>query len=161
VRRALALLTALACVALAPAAMAADCKPRTTLGDVEDEVMCPVCGTPLALATEAPQAGRERAFIQGLVDDCLTKEQVKDRLVAEYGSEVLATPDDSGFDLAATLVPALAVLLGGGAVAAAAFQWRRARRRSPAADAEPAADGPGPEPGAAKRLQDDLDRYGP
>ncbi len=162
-RRALALLIVLACLgAPAPAAMAAaDCAPRTTLGDVEDEVMCPVCGTPLALATEAPQANRERAFIQGLVDDCLTKDQVKDRLVAEYGSEVLATPDDSGFDLAATLVPALAVLLGGGAVAAAALQWRRARRGSQAAGAEPAADGPAPEPGADKRLQDDLDRYGP
>ena len=33
---------------------------RTTLGDVEDEVMCPVCGTPLALATEAPQAIQQR-----------------------------------------------------------------------------------------------------
>ena len=37
--------------------------PKTTLGDVEDEVMCPVCGTPLGLATEAPQAERERALI--------------------------------------------------------------------------------------------------
>ena len=25
--------------------------------------MCPVCGVPLELATEAPQANRERAFI--------------------------------------------------------------------------------------------------
>ena len=38
-----------------------DC-PKTTLGDIEDEVMCPVCGTPLGLATEAPQAQRERAL---------------------------------------------------------------------------------------------------
>ncbi len=139
----------------APAAIAADCAPKTTLGDVEDEVMCPVCGTPLALATEAPQANRERAFIQDLVDDCLTKDQVKDRLVAEYGREVLATPDDSGFDLAATLVPVLAVLLGLGAVSAAAWQWRRTRRGR---SGEPAADGPDPD--GSKRLQDDLDRYG-
>jgi len=143
---------------LAPAtATAADCQPRTTLGDVEDEVMCPVCGTPLGLATEAPQANRERAFIQDLVDDCLTKDQVKDRLVAEYGSEVLATPGDSGFDLAAYLVPALAVLLGAGAVTAAALQWRRSRRAGPAG--RPAADAH--DPGASKRLQDDMDRYGP
>lgn len=157
-RRLLALLLAAACLALPAAATAADCQPRTTLGDVEDEVMCPVCGTPLALATEAPQANRERAFIQGLVDACLNKEQVKDRLVAEYGSEVLATPDDSGFDLAATLVPALAVLLGGGAVAAAALRWRRSRRRGQPDDL--AADGPAPGGAASERLQDDLDRYG-
>jgi cytochrome c-type biogenesis protein CcmH len=151
---------ALALFALAtPVAVAADCQPRTTLGDVEDEVMCPVCGTPLALATEAPQANRERAFIQDLVDSCMTKDQVKDRLVAEYGSEVLSTPDDSGFDLAATLVPVLAVLLGGGAVAAAALQWRRSRRGGPGPVAEPVAGVP--ETAASRRLQDDLDRYGP
>ncbi|HEX5908941.1 MAG TPA: cytochrome c-type biogenesis protein CcmH [Thermoleophilaceae bacterium] len=169
-RRLLALLMAAALLALPAAATAADCKPRTTLGDVEDEVMCPVCGTPLALATEAPQANRERAFIQGLVDDCLSKDQIKDRLVAEYGSEVLSTPDDSGFDLAATLVPAGLVLLGGGALAAAALQWRRSRggwtSYGPLDDdpdetgvREPRRPGP-PEPGASERLQDDLDRYG-
>ena len=54
---------------LAPsAALAADC-PRTSLSAVEDEVMCVVCGTPLELATEAPQANRERALIQSLVSD--------------------------------------------------------------------------------------------
>ncbi len=143
-----------------PAAAVADCQPRTSLGDVEDEVMCPVCGTPLALATEAPQANRERVFIQDLVDDCLSKGQIKDRLVAEYGSEVLATPGDSGFDLAAYLVPALAVLLGGGAVTAAALQWRRSRRATGLGDDPPTASGPAASAAASERLQDDLDRYG-
>ena len=122
--------------------------------------MCPVCGTPLALATEAPQANRERAFIQGLVDDCLTKEQVKDRLVAEYGSEVLATPGRQ------RLRPGGHPGAGAGR---AAWRGRGGGRR--AAVAARAAPEPGhgrrargrrrPEPGAAKRLQDDLDRYGP
>ena len=90
--------------------------------------MCPVCGTPLELASEAPQAERERALITRLVDGCQTKEQVKARLVAEFGDEVLALPDDEGFDLAAYLVPGLGLLIGGGAVAAAALGWRRSRR---------------------------------
>ena len=55
-------------LALPGAALAADC-PRTTLGDVEDEVMCPICGTPLGLATDAPQADRERAYIERLIAD--------------------------------------------------------------------------------------------
>ena len=155
-RRTLGILVVLLALAAPAAATAADCQPRTTLGAVENDVMCPVCGTPLALATEAPQANRQRAFIQKLVDDCLTKGQIEDRLVAEYGSEVLATPDDSGFDLAATLVPALALALGGGAVAAAALHWRRTRR-STGSDAKPAVEGTA----VTKRLQDDLDRYGP
>ena len=114
--------------------------------------MCPVCGTPLELATEAPQAVRQRALIERLVNDCQSKEQVKDRLAAEFGDEVLALPGDDGFDLAAYLVPALAILLGAGAVGAAALRWRRTRSRS-------APDTAAPAPAAAERLQSDLDRY--
>ena len=51
------------------------------------------------------------------------------------------------------------MLLGGGAVAAAALHWRRSRRRE-GPDGAVAADGPPAEAGASKRLQDDLDRYG-
>ena len=145
------LLAALLVLAVSPAA-GAQC-PKTSLGDVEDEVMCPVCGTPLELASEAPQAERERALITRLVDDCQSKEQVKARLVAEFGDEVLALPDDEGFDLAAYLVPGLGLLIGGGAVAAAALGWRRTRRR------EPANGTAAPDSAASERLQSDLDRY--
>ena len=150
-RRRAGLLAALIVLATAPAATA-EC-PKTSLGEVEDEVMCPVCGTPLELASEAPQAERERALIARLVDSCQSKEQVKARLVAEFGDEVLALPDNEGFDLAAYLVPGLGLLLGGGAVAAAALGWRRARRR------ERPAGTPPPDADTAERLQSDLDRY--
>ena len=148
-RLAAALVAALALV-VAPSAAAADC-PKTTLGDVEDEVMCPVCGTPLELATEAPQAQRERELIQRLIARCRTKKQIKQVLAAQFGDRVLATPDDSGFDLAAYVVPALAILLAAGAIAFAALRWRR-RRGPPAA--------PAPTGGAAQsKLESDLERY--
>src|SRR4051812_49763472 len=89
--------------------------------------MCPVCGTPLNVATEAPQANREREFIRRLIDRCRSKDQVKQALAAQFGNRVLATPGDNGFDLAAYLVPALAVLFGGSAIALAATRWRRRR----------------------------------
>lgn len=138
------------------AAAAAAC-PRTTLGDVEDEVMCPVCGTSLELATEAPQAQRQRAEIERLIDRCASKEEIKARLVTELGDEVLALPGDRGFDLAAYVVPGLGILLATGAVGGAAVQWRRARRREDGsgAEAEP------PSNAASDRLQTDLDRYEP
>ena len=150
-RRLLALAVALLALAGAPAALAADC-PKTTLGDVEDEVMCPVCGTPLNLATEAPQAIQERAFIERLIERCQSKEQVKTALAAQFGDRVLATPDNEGFDLAAWLVPALAILLAAAGIVLAATRWRRRR------------DGRGPPPpapaGAAQaRLELDLERY--
>ena len=149
-RRLAALLGAVLALAVAPAA-AAGC-PRTTLGDVEDEVMCPVCGTPLELATEAPQAQRERELIQRLIARCESKAQIKHALVAEFGDSVLALPEDEGFDLAAYVVPGLAVLLGGTAVVFAAVRWRRRR-------AAPAGAGPPPAAAAQSRLEDDIERY--
>ena len=102
VRRA-ALLVAVALLAVPPLAAAQSAEPQTSLPDIEDEVMCIVCGVPLELATEAPQANQERDFIRELIAQGLTKDEIKDRLVAEFGSEVLATPDNSGFDLAARI----------------------------------------------------------
>jgi cytochrome c-type biogenesis protein CcmH/NrfF len=145
VKRALA--TLVISLALAPAAAAC---PETSLGDIEDEVMCPVCGTSLGLATEAPQAQRERAFIERLIARCRSKEEVKTALVAEFGEEVLALPDDEGFEIAAYLIP-LAILVG--AAGTIAVGTRRWRRRSP-----PAA-GPGASATESKRLDDDLARY--
>ena len=126
--------------------------------------MCPVCGTPLELATEAPQAKRERALIQHLVDDCRSKDQIKDRLVAEYGDEVLATPGDGGFDLAAYLVPALAMRWRAGPRwRIAALQWRRRGMRSgprapaPAPAAPPSACSPTSTGTTCDRLADGVD----
>jgi cytochrome c-type biogenesis protein CcmH/NrfF len=132
---------------LAPAAAAC---PKTSLGDIEDEVMCPVCGTSLALASEAPQAQRERAFIERLIADCKSKEEVKAALVDEFGDEVLALPADDGFEIAAYLIP-FAILLGAvGAIAVGARRWRRRPPAGPAA---------GPAATETKRLDEDLARY--
>jgi cytochrome c-type biogenesis protein CcmH len=149
VRRAAALAAAALALAL-PGAALAQC-PQTTLGDIEDEVMCPVCGTPLSLATEAPQAQRQRELIERLIADCRSKEQIKAVLVSEFGEEVLALPDDEGFDLAAYLVPALGVLLAATALGFAAVRWRRNRR----APGRPSRSGGA----AAARIDEDMDRY--
>jgi cytochrome c-type biogenesis protein CcmH len=154
VRRALLVLAAFAALAVPTAATAAEC-PRTTLAAIEAQVMCPVCGTPLALATEAPQANRERALIQRLIDRCRSEEQIKAVLVAEYGEDVLALPEAEGFNASAYVVPALIVALGALGVVLAARRWRRGGRDGPAA----AAAGPPPDDATAKRLDDDLERY--
>ena len=126
--------------------------PRTNLADVEDEVMCPICGTQLELS-DSPQAQRERVLIQRLIARGRTKEQIKDRLVAEYGPNVLATPDDSGFDLTAWVVPIVAFAVAAAAIAIGATRWRRRTRLA----AEPE---PPPVSGEdAERLESDLARY--
>ncbi len=150
-RFALVLLATVIALVAPTAATAADC-PKTTLAAIEAEVMCPVCGTPLGLATEAPQANRQRAFIQRLVERCRSKDEIKEILVAQYGPGVLALPEAEGFNLGAYLVPALAVLLGAGGIAVAARRWRGGGGRG---------DPPGPaeETAAGKRLDADLERY--
>jgi cytochrome c-type biogenesis protein CcmH/NrfF len=150
VRRIAALVVLLALAA--PGAAAAAC-PKTTLGDVEDEVMCPTCGVPLELATEAPQANRERAFIQREVEACKSKQQIKDDLVDQLGERVLALPPDKGFNLAAYLIPAAVLLLGIGVVATLAAK----RRRTPAATTGPAT--PSLAGDDAARLEQDLQSY--
>ncbi|HEY1273470.1 MAG TPA: cytochrome c-type biogenesis protein CcmH [Thermoleophilaceae bacterium] len=117
----------------APAAAFADC-PRTTVADLEDEVMCQVCGVPLGLAGDAPQAERERAFIARQVGRCLGKREIERSLVAQFGPSVLADPPHEGFALSAYLVPALAVL----GAAALLIGWlgmsrRRGRESDPSA----------------------------
>lgn len=146
-------LFALAALALfAPSAGAAE---QVTLAEIEEEVMCPVCGTLLQLA-EAPQAQREKAFIARLIEEGRSEEQIKDALVAEYGQEVLATPEGSGFSLSAYLVPIVAFLIAAVALALGISRWRRA---GPGSRGGPPPRSAGPSGEEAERLDADLARY--
>jgi cytochrome c-type biogenesis protein CcmH len=146
VRRALPLVLA--------AALLMGAAPQASLPDIEDEVMCIVCGVPLELATESPQAIQERNLIRRLIAQGLTKDQIKDRLVAEYGPNVLATPSDSGIDLAAWLVPGAAIILAAIAIAIGLRRWRRRGGDGSA----PGGDGTLSD-AEAERLDEDLARY--
>jgi cytochrome c-type biogenesis protein CcmH len=150
VRRWLPLALALAGLLAAPAAPASD---PPTLTEIEKQVMCPVCGTLLQLA-ESPQAQREKAFIERLIAEGKTEDQIKDALVAEYGDEVLALPQDSGFSLSAYVVPIVAFLVAAIALAFGVMRWRRASRSG---RGQPAAAGPKGDD--AERLDADLARY--
>ncbi len=146
---------ALVLLALVPSGAQA-ATPQTSLSEISSEVMCPVCGTLLELA-ESPQALREKAFISRLVEEGRTKEQIKDALVAEYGNEVLALPQGSGFDLSAYLVPVIAFVIAVVALAFGVLRWRRAGGRDDGSGPAPAPDGPSAED--SERLDADLARY--
>lgn len=150
-------LTLVALIALALCAPAAAGAQQPTLGEIEEEVMCPVCGTLLQLA-EAPQAQRQKAFISRLIEEGRSEEEVKDALVAEYGDEVLATPEGSGFSLSAYLVPIVAFLIAAVALAIGVMRWRRAGGDPDDRDG-PANRPHGPQGEAADRLDADLARY--
>ena len=148
----------LAVVALAPfaaTASAAAVTPRTSLPDVEKDVMCPVCGLPLNVS-ESPQANRERVYIRSLIAQGETKAQIKRALVGQFGPGVLALPRSSGFDLVVYIVPVVVVLALGAVVALLLPRWRR---RSRAAAASLPSPGPALSAADAARLDDELARY--
>ncbi len=147
-----ALAAAAALAALAAAAAAA--APRASLTTVERQVMCVTCKIPLDVA-QSPQADRERAFIQELIDEGQDEAQIKNALVAQYGPAVLGLPAAHGFDLAAYLVPLAVVLALALTLALLLPRWRRharaqAERRRPASPLS-ATD--------AARLESDLARF--
>jgi cytochrome c-type biogenesis protein CcmH len=115
-------LAALTLLALAvPAAAVA--KPPT-LADLEDEVMCVECGTPLVVS-QSPVANQERAFIEQQIAAGKSKAQIKAALVEEYGDQVLAEPGGDGFDATLWIVPVVLVLLGAAGIFVAVRRWRR------------------------------------
>jgi cytochrome c-type biogenesis protein CcmH len=95
-----------------------------TLADLEDEVMCVECGTPLVVS-QSPVANQERAFIQQQIAAGRSKSQIKAALVEEYGDQVLAEPGGDGFDATLWIVPIALVLLGAVGILIAVRRWRR------------------------------------
>jgi len=140
----------------ATAATAAASAPvqRTSLPVIERQVMCVTCKIPLNVA-QSPQADRERAFIQGLIDEGQTEAQVKRELVGQYGPSVLGLPQTHGFDLAAYLVPLAVVLALVALLLLLLPRWRR-RARAQAAHESPHAE---LDPINAARLDQDLARF--
>ena len=148
-----ALLASISLLTVVEPAVAEPNGPRANLPQLEEEVMCPVCGTLLGLS-RAPAAERQRAFIRGLIREGRSEDQIKAALVAEYGPQVLALPEDEDTDVFVYLVPLLGLIGGAVLVLIAAISWRRKAERE-----LPEVEGPsGPE---AERLDRDLDRFGP
>ena len=152
-RRLLATWALIALILPAAATAQGGPEPRASLPDIEDEVMCTICGTALQLS-DSPQAERERAFINELIAEGKTKDQIKDALVAEYGPEVLAVPRSEGFDLTAWILPVAGVLAAIVLIALAARRWRRAGGDGEAPAATPVIDDED-----AERLRTDIGRY--
>jgi cytochrome c-type biogenesis protein CcmH/NrfF len=125
-----------------------------SLPAIERQVMCVSCKIPLNVAI-SQQADRERAFIQGLIEQGRTEAQIKQALVGQYGTAVLGLPGAHGFDLAAYLVPIAVVVALLGLVALLLPRWRR---RTRSGEERPATAAP-LEPPDAARLDADLARF--
>jgi cytochrome c-type biogenesis protein CcmH len=144
------------CALLASAAAAAPVQ-RASMAEIESQVMCVTCGIPLELAV-SPQADRERAGIQAMIDQGMTTAQIKQALVLQLGPGVLALPPRKGFDLVVYVVPVVVILLLLVALVVGLRRWR-GRDRHTDDSAQPAA--PLPDLGLldSTRLDEDLARF--
>ena len=154
-RRALA--ATLLLVLLVASASHGAVRERVSLLDIEDEVMCPICGVSLNIA-DSPQAARERVFIRRLIVRGQTKPQIKRALVRQFGPGVLALPQERGFNLAVYLIPIAAVVIALAALVVLLPRWRTRRRT---AGAEEPDDPPPLSDADRRRLAEDLARYDP
>ena len=140
---------------LAPAALASERHP--TLNELENEVMCPVCGTTLAQSDSAAAKQIERE-IQIRIREGWTKTQIKNFLVQQYGESILASPPKHGFNLLAWLLPIVGLIGAAAVLAVAAWGWSRGRAE-PDVPAIQSSNGQGPmDPELERRVDEALSR---
>lgn len=129
-----------------------------TLDELEHEVMCPTCQTPLELS-EAPIAERMRVFIRARIRAGDTKSEIKEKLVGDFGEGILAAPQTHGFALLAWLLPFAGLLGFAAAIGLIAWRWRLATRAS---DVHAGSASRVPfvlDPTVERRLDEELSRF--
>ncbi|HEX4747721.1 MAG TPA: cytochrome c-type biogenesis protein [Gaiellaceae bacterium] len=109
--------------------------------DLEAELVCPVCETTLD-QSNAPVAQRMKLFIRTRIAAGDSEQEIKDKLVAEFGPGVIAEPPEGGFGLLAWLLPLVGMAVGLVAVGLLVRAWSRR----------------GPPPGDEGELDPELDR---
>lgn len=134
--------------ALAAGGVADGAPPKAA--DLEAELVCPVCKATLD-QSNAPVAQRMKAFIRVRIAAGDSEQKIKDALVAEFGTGVLAQPPGGGFGLLAWLIPLAA---GGIGIVVIAFLIRRWSRRSP-----PPATSDELDPKLERLVDDELARF--
>lgn len=142
-----ALAVALLALVVVPVAWADN---RPTLADLEGEIMCPVCDTTLDQSS-SPAARQIKAVISARIAAGDSKQEIKDLLVAQYGTKILAAPPKKGFNLLAWLLPIF--LLLGGAIVLGLLAWRWSHTREPGPPAAQLS------PALERRVDEELARY--
>jgi cytochrome c-type biogenesis protein CcmH len=139
------LLLLVAALALALAAPAFANEQHPTQSELEAELVCPTCHTPLD-ESDSPVAQQMKSFIRTHIAMGWTKSRIVNTLVAQpgLGTAILGVPRKHGFDLLAWLLPLAGIGVGALALAGGAWAWSRNR--------------PGTGPPGAPRLDPALER---
>ena len=104
--------------------------------DMETQLMCPTCHQVLAYS-QSEIATHIRNRLHHWCAAGSTSTQVKDRLIAQFGQEILAAPPKHGFDLLAWVIPGAALLAGAIVAGVLATRWRGRRGPPPPPPVDP------------------------
>ncbi len=139
-----------------PVAQGAGC--RTMLAQLEDELMCPTCKGETLAESSAPAAARVRAFVVRRCRAGDPKDEIKSKLVDQFGPSILAAPPKHGFDLLAWVLPLLGATAGAVVLAVLARRWARSREPEGPAGA-PEVNGRPLDPDLERRVDQELARF--
>jgi cytochrome c-type biogenesis protein CcmH len=149
-------LLAVAALALAAPALASERHP--TLGELEGQLMCPICQGETLAQSDAPAAQRIKAYIQERIAAGDTRSEIKRKLVDQWGKRILAAPPRHGFDLLAWALPLVGLLGGAGVLGLLAWRWTRVREPDPAPQRW-SLNGHPLDPDEERRLDEELARF--
>jgi cytochrome c-type biogenesis protein CcmH len=151
-------LAALVLAALLLAAPAAASERHPSQGELESELMCPICQGETLAQSDSPAAQRIKAYIARRITAGATRSEIKDELVAQWGQRILAAPPRHGFDLLAWVLPLVGLIGAAGVLGFLAWRWTRAREPAPV-PRQWALDGHPLDPEEERRLDDELRRF--
>jgi cytochrome c-type biogenesis protein CcmH len=102
--------------------------PAARAQRLQNQLACPECSGESVADSNSVSARAIRADIPRRIAAGQSDAQIRAAYVEQYGSRILLTPGNSGIDVVAWMVPALAVFLGACGIAYALWRWSRTPR---------------------------------
>ena len=151
--RVVAAVVAAAALVLAAPAFASEQHP--TQSEMEAELVCPTCHTPLD-ESDSVAAQQIKAYVRKRIAAGWTKSQIEDALVQVFGPAVLGVPRTHGFDLLAWALPIGGIIVGAVVLGGGAWVWSRNR---PGDNLSLAGAGAPLDPELERRVDEELARF--
>jgi cytochrome c-type biogenesis protein CcmH len=145
--------------ALILAAPAAATEKHPTLAELENQVMCPVCAGETIAQSGSPASQQVKRKILGWIAEGDTRSEIKRKLVANYGPQILAAPPRHGFDLLAWVLPLAGILGAAGVIGVLAWRWSRRREEPEQLPGPWSLNGRPLDPESERKLDEELARF--
>ena len=107
------------CLALIPALLwglmsfgAENTKDADLVRDIEDNLIAPCCWSQPVSQHYSEAAEQIRTEVRAMVAQGMTRDEILDHYVAQYGERILATPRARGFNMLAYVLPWAALIFG-------------------------------------------------